>query len=227
MRTSWRSEVPQLGLIAVLFCWSVVLWPTSPDRIPVHFDLYGNADRWAGRLEGLFSVPVLCVAVYALLRFLPRFDPARANYASFAAAYTTIRFSVLIMLALVDLVILLPLAGVAVSQAALIRLIVGCLLMVIGGVMGKIRPNWFVGIRTPWTLSSKESWVKTHRLGGWVFLGAGWVFILSLALPPGSGFAVAFGALGVGLVWTVLYSYLVWRNDPVRYPAIRSRPARE
>ena len=93
--------------------------------------------------------------------------------------------------------------------------------------MGKIRPNWLVGIRTPWTLTSKESWVKTHRVGGWTFVLVGLVVIVSLALPVAPALVISLGALVLGLAWTVIYSYLVWRKDPIRYPAIHSRPARD
>lgn len=227
MKTSWRAELPQLAVIAALFAWSALLWPSAPDTLPVHFDLSGNVDRTGGKLEGLFALPTVALGVYLFLRFLPRLDPARANYPSFAGAYATIRFTVLVMLAVVDLAVLLPLAGVEVNQAAAIRLIIGGFLVALGAVMGKIRPNWFVGIRTPWTIASKESWVKSHRVGGWTFILAGLVFIGSLALPATPAFVMSFGALALGLAWTVIYSYIVWRKDPIRYPAIRTRPARD
>jgi uncharacterized membrane protein len=107
------------------------------------------------------------------------------------------------------------------------RLIFGGLFAVLGAVMGKIRPNWFVGIRTPWTLSSKESWVKTHRIGGWVFILIGLVFVASSTLPAAPGLLISFGTLIIGAAWTVVYSYLVWQRDPVRYPATSTRPASE
>lgn len=225
MRTSWKTELPQLAIIAALFAWSALLWPSAPESLPVHFDLSGNVDRMGSKLEGLFAVPTVTLVVYLVLRFLPRLDPARANYASFAGAYSTLRLALVVMLALVDVAILLPLVGVPVDQAAALRLLVGGLLFVFGGVMGKIRPNWFVGIRTPWTLASKESWVKTHRVGGWTFMLSGLGFIASLALPTTPALIVSFGVMAIGLVWIVLYSYLVWKRDPVRFPAIRSRPA--
>ncbi len=227
MNASWRTDLPQLAIIAALFAWSALLWPIAPDSLPVHFDLGGNADRMGSKLEGLFAVPTVALAVYLILRFLPRLDPARENYASFVGAYSILRLAVIIMLALVDLAILLPLVGVQVNQAAAIRLLVGGLLIVFGAMMGKIRPNWFVGIRTPWTLASKESWVRTHRVGGWVFIFAGLAFIVSLPLATMPAMIISFGLLAVGLVWIVVYSYIVWQKDPVRYPAIDSRPASE
>lgn len=86
----------------------------------------------------------------------------------------------------------------------------------IGNVLGKIRPNWFAGIRTPWTLDSNRSWTKTHRLGGWLFvlLGLG----LILAGISGSAWAIlaALACLICVTVLLLVYSYLVWRNDPAR-----------
>jgi uncharacterized membrane protein len=131
------------------------------------------------------------------------------------------------MLAVVDVAILLPVVGVEVEQAVVMRLVFGGLFVALGAVMGKVRPNWFVGIRTPWTLSSKESWVKTHRVGGWIFLLVGLVFVVSSQLPAAPGLVLSFGTLIVGVAWTVVYSYLVWQKDPVRYPATSTRPASE
>jgi uncharacterized membrane protein len=227
MRISWKSELPQLAIIAALFAWSAYLWPSAPESMPVHFDLSGNVDRMGGRLEGLFAIPTAALLVYLVLRVLPRLDPARDNYASFAGAYATLRLTLVVMLALVDLAVLLPVVGVPINQAAAIRLLAGGVLVVLGAVMGKIRPNWFVGIRTPWTLASKTSWVKTHRLGGWVFMLCGLAFIASLSLPTTLALVVSFGFMAVGLIWIIAYSYLVWRRDPVRYPAIRTRPAHD
>ena len=227
MRTTWRTELPQLAIIAALFAWSLLLWPNTPDSLPVHFDLNGDADRIGGKLEGLFGIPSVALGLYVLLRLLPLLDPARANYRTFAAAYATIRLVVLVLLAVVDVAVLLPVVGVEVEQAVVMRLAFGGLFVVLGAVMGKVRPNWFVGIRTPWTLSSKESWVKTHRVGGWIFLLVGVVFVLSSQLPAAPGLVLSFGTLIVGVAWTVVYSYLVWQKDPVRYPATSTRPASE
>lgn len=227
MRTSWKSELPQLGIIAALFAWSAFLWPGAPETLPVHFDLSGTPDRFGSKLEGLFVVPALALGLYLLLRFLPRLDPMRANYPSFAGAYATLRLAVLLMLGCIDLILLLPMVGVPLNQTVLVRVITGGLLIVLGSVMGKIRPNWFVGIRTPWTLASKESWVKTHRLGGWAFVLAGLAFVLSAPLPARPALIMCLIALGAALVWTIVYSYLVWRGDTVRYPATGTRPELE
>ena len=95
---------------------------------------------------------------------------------------------------------------------------VGLLFIVLGAVMGRLRPNWFAGIRTPWTLSSTRSWERTHRVGGWVFIGIG---ALTMGLAPVGGelaIVAMMVAMLVGVVGLVVYSYVVWRDDPDKVP---------
>ena len=117
--------------------------------------------------------------------------------------------------------------GARVDVATVVCLSVAGLFCVIGNFMGKIRPNWFIGVRTPWTLSSKMSWNKTHRLAGWLFLVMGisiaisgiwriaWMFIVTLVVNI---FCV---------VWMFVYSYLIYRQDPERISPAGVSPSSE
>jgi len=97
--------------------------------------------------------------------------------------------------------------------------------LMLGNVMGKIRPNWFVGVRTPWTLSSKTSWTKTHRLAGWLFIGMG-LLAFAWALVQTTWMFVAMMAVDVACaVLIVVYSYLVYRTDPLRSSPAGTSPA--
>jgi uncharacterized membrane protein len=198
--------------------WSVAAaaWRFAPDRLPVHWNLAGEVDRYGGKVEGLLLLPLLVTALYPLLLLLPRIDPGRANYATFADVYTLIRLSITAMLAFVYACILLASFGYHVDMGLLIPLAVGILFCILGNVMGKIRPNWFVGVRTPWTLSSRDSWNKTHRLAGRLFVVLGCTFAAYGFLQT-VWMLTAVIALGVAmLLWIVIYSYLVWRHDPNR-----------
>jgi uncharacterized membrane protein len=90
------------------------------------------------------------------------------------------------------------------------------LFVLFGSVLGQVQPNWFVGIRTPWTLSSAESWSRTHRLGGWLFIALGVLFALTGLLKIGSFAFVVIGAAVAVVAVLVVYSYVIWRNDPSR-----------
>jgi uncharacterized membrane protein len=214
MRVSARTEIPQLALLAVMFLLAAWTWPKATDHIPVHWNAVGQVDRYGGKVEGLLLVPLLAVAIYFLLLVLPRFDPGRANYAQFSGTYTLIRFAVLALMAFVYVITILPIHGRAVDVATLVPVAVGALFILLGSVMGKLRPNWFVGIRTPWTLSSKQSWVRTHRVGGWLFILMGLAFIVIAFIRTQWAFMVVMALVLASVVVMTVYSYLVWRNDP-------------
>ncbi len=114
--------------------------------------------------------------------------------------------------------------GVQLDGLTVVPVLVGGLFVVLGSVMGKIRPNWFVGIRTPWTLSSKLSWTKTHRLGGRLFVLMGITLLASEFVGSAWGLLFALAVVAGCLLWMVLFSYLVWRADPEKVPPFGTLP---
>jgi uncharacterized membrane protein len=227
IRLTWRTELPQWLVIAGMFLLAGVTWSWAPERIPVHWNVAGEVDRYGGKVEGLLGIPLLALGIYLLMVMLPRFDPGRANYPRFAGAYTVIRISLVTLLAVLYGVVHLWIRGRQVDVATVAPLLVGGLLIVLGSLMGKIRPNWFVGIRTPWTLSSKRAWGKTHRAGGWVFIAMGLATIatgvLRSAWAAGALLVILLGGTG-GLI---AYSYVAWRDADDKIPPAGTLPAED
>src|SRR5262249_3103011 len=139
MKIAWRSEWLHWLLLAAMFGAGALSWNAVPQRIPVHFDLNGVPDRWGGRFEGLFVLPIVALVTYLAFLLLPRLDPLRANYDAFARAWQTIRFAVLILLAAIDLMIDLAIRGWAVRPMVVIPLLLGPFLIVVGNVLGELR----------------------------------------------------------------------------------------
>ena len=225
MKIDWRTEAPMWALLVLLFALTAMSWAGAPDQIPVHWGLSGQPDRWGGRAEGLLALPFVTLGIYLLLLFLPRIDPGRANYATFAKTYAALRLLILLFLASIQVMILMTIRGQHVDMGRMVPVLVGALLIILGNMMGKIRPNWFVGIRTPWTLSSKESWTRTHRVGGWVFM-AGGILFMTCALVRRPAYLAAVGALfGIAVVFLMAYSYRIWKRDPDKVPPAGTSPA--
>lgn len=225
---NWRTEAPQWTIIAAMFALAGGVWQFAPDTLPVHWGLNGAPDRFGGKLEGLLMPPLLALGVYVLMLVLPRLDPGRANYANFRGAYMFIRYTVLLVLAAFYVVTLLVgVGGWQVDMGRLVAVIVGGMLLVTGGTMGKLRPNWFVGIRTPWTLSSKRAWAQTHRLGGWVFVALGAVWMLSALGTSPLLRMMPLVATGASVVALFGYSYWVWRNDEGHTPPAGTLPVEQ
>jgi len=199
-------------LLAILLA---LLLFAPQQSMPIHWNLDGQPDRSADK----WVVMALAGGLYLALVSLPRLDPGRANYAQFSGAHSIIRLAVLTLVVVLTGSSIFGLRGADVTHLA-----IGAMLIVIGGVLGKIRPNWFVGIRTPWTLTSKRSWLKTHRLGGWLFMAWGFLELLTgPVLPGGRAVTLAYG--GAVLAILVIYSYVVWRDDPDKLPAVGTQPA--
>jgi uncharacterized membrane protein len=200
-------------LIAAMFVLGAVSWPSAPDQVPVHWGFSGQPDRYGGKFEGLLLLPATMLFIYLLMLLLPYVDPRRANYARFRGAYLVMRVATLVFLALIYGFVLLWIGGIRVEPSVILAL-VGGLLVVLGIPMHKVRPNWFVGIRTPWTLFSELSWRKTHRLGGWFLALTGLAFMISGLVGSPTAFRVALIFLVAGILFLFVYSYFVWRADP-------------
>lgn len=215
----------QLGIIAGMFITAAVRWSSVPDRIPIHWDASGNVDGYGGKFVGLLLIPLMGVGVYALLALIPRLDPAKANYQSFQGPYLAIRTGILAYLGFVYTVMNIAIGnedGVPVDS--LLFGSIAVLLLLMGVLLGKVRPNYFVGIRTPWTLTSKKSWIKTHRMGGWVSIAAGLAGGIGAIFSGVVALSALGGVLAPGIVFLIVYSYRVWRDDPDRISVQDTRP---
>jgi uncharacterized membrane protein len=216
MKISWRREIPHLAVIAALFACATAVWNVVPDRLPVHWNLAGEADRYGGKFEGVLLIPLIALGLYWLLLLLPFLDPKRENYARFATAYRAIRWCLTLFLTSLYAMTLAAAMGRPVDMSLAISLLMAAFFIMLGVMMSNVKPNWFVGVRTPWTLSSDLSWKKTHHLAKWVFIALGASFVplgvskseLALAAVLTVGFGGVFGL--------VVYSYVVWRTDPNR-----------
>lgn len=218
MKVTWSTELPQIGLLVLMVLLAMATWPWAPDRIAVRWDLQGDATRYGGKAEGLLLLPALALLVYLFLLILPHIDPGQANYKRFAGPYNVIRFALLSLIAIAYGGVHAWIRGYPIDPAATGLLLVGVMLVVFGVVMDKIRPNWFIGIRTPWTLTSQASWTRTHRVGGWLFILMGlWTLLLAVERTAWAlaVWVVILVATGAGLF---VYSYLVWRVDPRKMP---------
>ena len=216
MNATWKADALALGMIAAMFLLAAVTWSAAPEQIPVHWNWAGQPDRFGGRFEGLLGLPLAAAGLYALLLFLPRLDPRRKNYEAFAAPFAIIRTAVVGLLLGIDAVVLLWIRGERMHLNAVLAAEIGIALVVMGNYLPKVKSNWFVGVRTPWTLSSEASWRQTHRLAGWLFSLGGLLTFITALVRPDIAPAVMIGALAASAGASVVYSYFAWRNDQER-----------
>lgn len=210
-----RRWYPAL-LVVITFAASIIVYPRLPARVPTHWNIRGQVDGYGPRWISTFLLPAMLLVVWGLLRFLPRIDPRRANYAKMQGTYDLVVNLTLTLLAALHLVLLGAVAGAPISIARVVPALVGVSLVVIGNVLPRARPNWWFGIRTPWTLSNDRVWERTHRVGGYVMTAIGALAILASILGvtvASAAVGIAAAALGLGLI---AYSYFAWKQETSR-----------
>jgi uncharacterized membrane protein len=203
-------------MIAVMFVIAAIAWTGVPGRIPVHWNWLGQPDRFGGRLEGLLGLPLAAIVMYVLLIFLPRIDPRRKHYDDFQHPFAIMRTVAVGVFLGLQIFTLLWVRDAAGLPAGLFAAEAGIALVILGNYLPKLKSNWFVGVRTPWTLSSEVSWHLTHRLAGRLFVMAGALDIVIALVQPAIASLVMLVTLITAAVISVVYSYVVWRRDSAR-----------
>jgi uncharacterized membrane protein len=158
-------------------------------------------------------LPFVILTVWLVLRLLPRIDPRAPNYAKMQSAYDLTVNATMTVLLFVHAMVLAAGLGYAVPVARITPILVGALFVTTGNVLPRARPNWWFGIRTPWTLSNDRVWMRTHRVGGYLMSAAGIVIIAGAALRGAWPFAVFITASAIAAVGLIVYSYIAWREE--------------
>lgn len=193
-----------------------VIWSSIPDTVPLHANLKGEVDRYGSKNE-LITLTVILTSVnillYLLLPQIYRIDPKKYA-AENKDRLRRIAFAVCVFLSAV--VILIIYSSIHESMNLSIRLILagsGLLIAIIGNYIHNIKPNYFAGIRLPWTLNNDDNWRKTHLLGGKLMFGGGLLItIICLFVPFNFAMISMFIILCVVLLITCAYSYNLYRK---------------
>jgi uncharacterized membrane protein len=201
-------------LVALATVISIAVYNRLPDPMPTHWNMHGQVDDYSSRPVGAFLMPLVMLAIAALIPVLPKIDPRGRNYEKFDTAYFTIMNATITLMFVIHVFALAAALGFTFSVGRLVPAAAGLLLSVVGNILPRVRPNWMVGIRNPWTLSSDRVWERAHRMGGYLMLGLGVLLLLSgpLAPPIVTVVLVLGGVIAVGIALT-LYSYVLWKQE--------------
>lgn len=207
-----RKWIP-LALIVVAVVISIVAYPKLPDQVPTHWDLSGDVNGWSSRLWGAWMVPLIMAVVWLIMRAIPHIDPRGANYAKFEGMYDWLVILVLAFMLMMHAVVIMSATGAPISMHTIVMPAVGIFIAAIGLMLPRVHPNWFVGIRTPWTLTSDLSWERTHKIGGALFVALGLLMIATTILAPTTAIWVLVIAAAGVVIFLFAYSYRVWKDD--------------
>lgn len=183
MKNSKSKEVFILivTLSPILYLWSV--WSNLPTKVPMHFDVNGEVDRYGTQTELLLLTLLLPLGIYLLFAFLPKFDPKK-KIEKMGGKYNSIRIILAVFMSLIMMYLINSSLSNELSSPHIIVALIGLLFFVIGNFMKTFKPNYFLGIRTPWTLENETVWKETHELGGKLWFVGGLIILVGAFLLP-------------------------------------------
>lgn len=200
-----------IGIIILIWIFTFVILGRLPDKIPMHWNISGQVDSF-GPKHDIFILPSIITIIYFVMLFIPLIDPKRANYGKFAGAYRVVRAVVVIIFVAVYFASTYSALGYRIDVSRIVNLIIPLMLIGFGSVMGKLRHNYFVGIRTPWTLADEEVWDVTHQVAGRLWLIAGIVGLFVSFFKGAWVVVFMFVLLITAVIVPIVHSYIIFKN---------------
>lgn len=199
------------SLVVIFFSYllSALLYSALPSPISIHWDLNSNPDGTLPKFMGILLLPILMSLIFLFLSYLPKIDPLSKNFSSFGFDYFLFVFVLLCFLLYVHVLVLLWNLGLSFNFIQALAPAFSLLFLLLGFFISKTKRNFFIGIRTPWTLSSDDIWAKTHSFASGLFILSAPLYLLALLFP--NVFILIVPPILCSLV-SVGYSYLLSRK---------------
>ena len=208
------TSIISIFLLAIVIIVGAVLWNQLPDQMASHWNVNDQVDGTTSKFWGVFMMPLVTLGLMVLFLVVPNIDPLKANIAQFRETFNI--FIVLIiafMLYIHGLTLAWSLGFTNFKMSAAMLPFMGVLFIAIGFLLRKAKRNFFIGIRTPWTLSSDTVWDKTHQLGAMLFMASGVLAFIGGLFGGMTAFWFLFGPLMGSSLFLVIYSYVLYRDE--------------
>ena len=207
-----RSEILIVGIVLLSFAIGAYYYPQMPEQMASHWNAKGLVDDYLPKFWGLFLIPIVLVGLALLFMAIPRIDPLRENIERFRRYYDGFVILFMVFMIFIYFQTILWSIGIQISPNTYLPIAAGLLFVGAGFLIENTKRNYFVGIRTPWTLSSDRVWDETHRVGGRLFKIAGAISIVGVFFRNYAVFFVLIPAILVA-VYTVVYSYFEYKKE--------------
>lgn len=203
----FRISKALLLIMMISYITAFIAYFYLPQTIPTHWNLQGEADQWGHRWN-IFFMPILTSVLLLGFYVTKRIDPHHNNYQKFESAYTSIQITIVLFILVIQIVtIFVALYPETIRPGMFLNMGIGMLFCILGNLMPKVRANYFIGIKTPWTLCDEDVWRRTHRMGGKLWFFGGMLFIPASLLPNQYSSIALFVILLILIGIPTIYSY--------------------
>jgi len=202
-----ESTISIIASILIFIFFNLLFYNKMPDSLPTHWNLNSEVDSYGTRFEAMIGIHLFLIAMNIFLCFMLDNDPKNKKQNNFVI--TISKFSIPAIMFIIYIITVLSGFGKDVKATNIITPLVGLLLIAIGNYMPKIKRNYTVGIKLPWTLNSDENWRRTHRVGGYSFIFAGILFLIITVLRYEFLILIPFI---ICMIIPMIYSFYLYKN---------------
>lgn len=212
MKVNVKQEIPLLFIILLPFVYLAYIWKSLPDKVPIHWNIEGEIDGWGNKEELVLVVFLLSVLIYVLLLAAPIIDPKK-KIKKMGNKFYHLKFLMVLFMSLLAIFILYSVQNQSLYNIKVIYALVGFLIVALGNYFPTLKPNYFIGIRTPWTLENELIWKETHSLVGKLWFFGGAMLILAvLLLPAKASFFTFIAGVLILIVVPVVFSFIKFQS---------------
>lgn len=204
-----KKEAIIILILLAPIIYLLLMWNQVPSQLPIHWNYNGEVDGYGAK----YTTSLIVIGLYLLLLIIPKIDPRKKNYEIFSDSYYKIRLSIIFVLSIINTITVYNGIYQSLDLKQIIPIIVFALLAIIGNYMATIKPNYFTGIRTPWTLDNEDIWKKTHQLASKIwFVGGITGIILSLSIDSSYLHIMLISIVVILALAPTIYSYLLFKE---------------
>jgi len=212
MKQVLQKEWSYLILILLPSLYLAYIWGSLPDQVPIHWNIEGEIDRYGSKTELVFLTLMLPIVTYLVMLAIPYIDP-KDKIKQMGRKYDQIKTILVAFMVTLSLFIIYSSYSQSFGRIEFLLVLIGILYIILGNYFKTIRPNYFVGIRTPWTLENEQVWKSTHTLAGKLWLGGGILVVLGSLLAEGN--LTFYFFVAITLLITIIpavYSYIIFKK---------------
>jgi uncharacterized membrane protein len=212
MTSTFKKELPIIAIVLMPFVYLAFIWNSLPEKVPTHWNYKGEVDHWGDKFSLIGLLFMLPVFVYIIMLVAPKIDPKK-RIALMGGKYYQLKFILVLIISMLALFILYIAKNQSVSNPNLNLAFVGIFVLALGNYFKVVQPNYFIGIRTPWTLENNEVWKLTHVFASKLWFVGGLLIILITLTFPDQFVIYAFASVfGVILIVPMVYSYIKFKE---------------
>ncbi len=210
----YLKELILWAFIALPYAYLTIIWNKLPEQVPTHFNIEGVANDWSNKTTLLFIPASLGVLIYLLMLIIPVLDPKK-KIQQMGDKYYALRFMLTTFFSLLATYLLYVSNTGSLKNPYILFALIGSLFAMLGNYFQTVRPNYFIGIRTPWTLENEQVWKKTHYLGGRLWMGGGvLIAILAFLVYDNRAYFIIFGVIiFLMVIIPVIFSYTEFKKE--------------